>query len=86
MCFALRNDVALFGILKACAKLLAARNTTLAAPKTKPRTQETAMSAMPDSVRGAAANDADAQETREWLDALAGRHLRLKAPIVLTSC
>jgi len=28
------------------------------------------MSAMPDSVRGAAANDADAQETREWLDAL----------------
>ncbi len=28
------------------------------------------MSAMPDSVLGAAANDADAQETREWLDAL----------------
>jgi len=28
------------------------------------------MSAMPDSVFGAAANDADAQETREWLDAL----------------
>jgi len=28
------------------------------------------MSAMPDSAFGAAANDADAQETREWLDAL----------------
>ncbi len=28
------------------------------------------MSAMPDSFSGAAANDADAQETREWLDAL----------------
>ncbi|HZE90160.1 MAG TPA: pyruvate dehydrogenase (acetyl-transferring), homodimeric type, partial [Rhizobacter sp.] len=28
------------------------------------------MSAMPDSFLGAAANDADAQETREWLDAL----------------
>ncbi|HSI56627.1 MAG TPA: pyruvate dehydrogenase (acetyl-transferring), homodimeric type [Ideonella sp.] len=28
------------------------------------------MSAMPDSFPGAAANDADAQETREWLDAL----------------
>src|SRR5215831_1630186 len=28
------------------------------------------MSAMPDSVLGAAANDADAQETREWVDAL----------------
>ena len=28
------------------------------------------MSAMPDSSPGAAANDADAQETREWLDAL----------------
>nr|WP_297352159.1 pyruvate dehydrogenase (acetyl-transferring), homodimeric type [uncultured Caldimonas sp.] len=29
------------------------------------------MSAVPDSFPGAAANDADAQETREWLDALA---------------
>lgn len=29
------------------------------------------MSAMPDSFPGAAANDEDAQETREWLDALA---------------
>ena len=28
------------------------------------------MSALPESVRGAAANDPDAQETREWLDAL----------------
>src|SRR5205809_718122 len=28
------------------------------------------MSAMPESFLGAAANDADAQETREWLDAL----------------
>ena len=28
------------------------------------------MSAVPDSFLGAAANDADAQETREWLDAL----------------
>jgi len=28
------------------------------------------MSALPQSFRGAAANDADAQETREWLDAL----------------
>ena len=28
------------------------------------------MSAQPDSFLGAAANDADAQETREWLDAL----------------
>jgi pyruvate dehydrogenase E1 component len=28
------------------------------------------MSALPESVLGAAANDADAQETREWLDAL----------------
>ena len=28
------------------------------------------MSALPESFRGAAANDADAQETREWLDAL----------------
>src|SRR5436305_14501322 len=28
------------------------------------------MSALPDSSRGAAANDADAGETREWLDAL----------------
>jgi pyruvate dehydrogenase E1 component len=28
------------------------------------------MSAMPDSILGASANDADAQETREWLDAL----------------
>ncbi|HEX6020199.1 MAG TPA: pyruvate dehydrogenase (acetyl-transferring), homodimeric type [Burkholderiaceae bacterium] len=28
------------------------------------------MSAMPDSAFGAAANDADAQETREWIDAL----------------
>ena len=28
------------------------------------------MSAMPESLPGAAANDADAQETREWLDAL----------------
>ncbi len=28
------------------------------------------MSALPDSFLGAAANDADAQETREWLDAL----------------
>ena len=28
------------------------------------------MSAMPHSLPGAAANDADAQETREWLDAL----------------
>jgi pyruvate dehydrogenase E1 component len=30
------------------------------------------MSAMPDQFLGAAANDADAQETREWLDALSG--------------
>ena len=29
------------------------------------------MSAMPEPSRAAAANDADAQETREWLDALA---------------
>jgi len=29
------------------------------------------MSALPDSVRDAAGNDSDAQETREWLDALA---------------
>ncbi len=29
------------------------------------------MSAMPENVMGAAANDSDAQETREWLDALA---------------
>ena len=28
------------------------------------------MSAMPDSFLGASANDADAQETREWLDAM----------------
>ena len=28
------------------------------------------MSAMPESILGAAANDADAEETREWLDAL----------------
>jgi pyruvate dehydrogenase E1 component len=28
------------------------------------------MSALPESLRGVAANDADAQETREWLDAL----------------
>ena len=28
------------------------------------------MSAVPDSFLGAAANDADAQEIREWLDAL----------------
>ena len=28
------------------------------------------MSAVPDSLRGAAANDADAQETREWIEAL----------------
>jgi len=28
------------------------------------------MSAQPDSFLGAAANDADSQETREWLDAL----------------
>ena len=28
------------------------------------------MSAVPESFLGAAANDADAQETREWLDAL----------------
>jgi pyruvate dehydrogenase E1 component len=28
------------------------------------------MSALPDSLRGTAANDADVQETREWLDAL----------------
>jgi pyruvate dehydrogenase E1 component len=28
------------------------------------------MSALPESIRGLAANDADAQETREWLDAL----------------
>ena len=28
------------------------------------------MSALPDSFLGAAANDADSQETREWLDAL----------------
>src|SRR6185369_16641159 len=33
--------------------------------------QETTMSALPESVRGAAANDADPTETREWLDALA---------------
>src|ERR1700712_663235 len=31
---------------------------------------ETSMSAQPDSFLGASANDADAQETREWLDAL----------------
>ncbi len=30
------------------------------------------MSAMPESFLGAAANDTDAQETREWLDALSG--------------
>ena len=29
------------------------------------------MSALPESVRSAAANDADPTETREWLDALA---------------
>jgi len=28
------------------------------------------MSALPESFLGASANDADAQETREWLDAL----------------
>ena len=28
------------------------------------------MSALPESALGAAANDVDAQETREWLDAL----------------
>jgi pyruvate dehydrogenase E1 component len=28
------------------------------------------MSAMPEAFLGAAANDADSQETREWLDAL----------------
>jgi hypothetical protein len=33
--------------------------------------KETSMSAVPESFLGAAANDADAQETREWLDALA---------------
>jgi dsRNA-specific ribonuclease len=32
--------------------------------------KETSMSAVPESFLGAAANDADAQETREWLDAL----------------
>ena len=30
------------------------------------------MSAMPESFIGAAANDSDSQETREWLDALDG--------------
>ena len=29
------------------------------------------MSAVPETFLGAAANDADAQETREWIDALA---------------
>ena len=29
------------------------------------------MSALPESFLGGAANDADSQETREWLDALA---------------
>src|SRR5665213_1811225 len=31
---------------------------------------ETSMSALPEPIPGAAANDADAEETREWLDAL----------------
>jgi pyruvate dehydrogenase E1 component len=30
------------------------------------------MSAVPENYLGAAANDPDAQETREWLDALLG--------------
>ena len=32
------------------------------------------MSALPESFRGAAANDPDAQETREWLEALSAEH------------
>jgi len=44
---------------------------TLAAPRSTPISkQETSMSALPDSFLGTAANDPDAQETREWLDAL----------------
>ena len=45
------------------------------------------MSALPESLLGAAANDADtAQETREWLDALAGRHRRRRPASAPTSC
>ena len=43
------------------------------------------MSALPDVV-AAAANDADAQETREWLDALSGGHRRRRAATARTSC
>jgi pyruvate dehydrogenase E1 component len=43
------------------------------------------MSAVPESFLGPAANDTDAQETREWLDALDGRHRHRRASAP-TSC
>ena len=44
------------------------------------------MSAMPESFLGAAANDADAQETREWLDALSAVIGSRRPASARTSC
>ena len=44
------------------------------------------MSAMPENPFGAAANDADAQETREWLDALSAVIAARRRASARTSC